>query len=146
MILNRVIIIVFVLFVFSGCSQAYEQTVIKNVCAQSKCIQVEIADTPTKTMQGLMYRESMDANNGMLFLFSDSQQRTFWMKNTLIPLDIVWIDNQQRIVGVAQNVSPCQADPCPHYPSVQNVQYVLEVNAGIINQLQWQIGEQLEFE
>lgn len=90
----------------------------------------EIAGTPEKQRRGLMFRSSLGENEGMLFVFPDEQQRTFWMKDTLIPLDMIFIDSSGTIVDVKKSVQPCKADPCPTYTSKQAAQHVLEVNAG----------------
>jgi hypothetical protein len=66
----------------------------------------------------------------MLFLFPDTAVYPFWMKNTLIPLDIIWIDGSGAIVDIARDVPPCRADPCPSYPPKGPARYVLELSAG----------------
>ena len=77
---------------------------------------VEVAsDDPTRE-QGLMYRDHMAADRGMIFLFPQAGEYPFWMKNTLIPLDMIWIDAAHRIVHIAHDVPPCKADPCPSVP------------------------------
>lgn len=96
---------------------------------------VEIADSPAEREHGLMGRTSMPADHGMLFIFPDSEPRTFWMKNTLIPLDMLFFDASQRLVAVQEDVPPCQADPCPVYPSGVPARYVLELNAGVAGKL-----------
>lgn len=93
-------------------------------------INVEIADTPAEWERGLMFRESLPKNLGMLFIFPDSAVRTFWMKNVLIPLDIYFIDAEGIIVKIEKRLPPCQADPCLTYSSESPVKYVLEVNGG----------------
>ncbi len=74
---------------------------------------VEIARTPEETAQGLMYRESLPPRHGMIFTFTDGGVHSFWMKNTMIPLDIVWIDADGKVLFVSANTPPCTADPCP---------------------------------
>jgi uncharacterized protein len=76
---------------------------------------VEVARTPEETSQGLMYRESLPPRTGMIFLFSDSTPHHFWMKNTMIPLDIIWMDASGKVVFVSSNTPPCRSDPCPTY-------------------------------
>lgn len=95
-------------------------------------IKVEIADTPFKQTLGLMYRKNLPKDQGMLFVFNNSQRRFFWMKNTFISLDIVWIDEDLNITGVRSNAQPCKKDTtCKTYASDGNVKYVLEINAGM---------------
>ena len=109
-------------------------------------IWVEIAaDDPTRE-QGLMYRDRMAPDRGMIFVFPASGDYPFWMKNTLIPLDMIWIDDQKRIVHVASNVPPCKADPCPSYPPNATARYVLETNAGVAGQHHLKNGDVLQIE
>lgn len=91
---------------------------------------VEIAITPAEQEHGLMDRTSMAADHGMLFVFPDSQPRTFWMKNTLIPLDMLFFDANRHLVAIQAEAQPCKADPCQLYPSNTPARYVLELNAG----------------
>ena len=93
-----------------------------------------------------MFRESLPENSGMLFIFPDSSPRSFWMKNTLIPLDMIWIDESKKIVGITENVQPCKADPCPSYPSGKPVKYVLEVNAGFAERKGIKENDSVEFD
>src|SRR3954452_23595579 len=93
-------------------------------------VHAEIVDTPETVERGLMFRTSLGPNEGMLFVFEKTGLYPFWMKNTLIPLDIIWIDEQWRIVSIAASVPPCRADPCPTYPPAGDARFVVEVAAG----------------
>ncbi len=106
-----------------------------------KTYQVELATTPQQWETGLMYRESMAKDSGMLFIFPDEQPRAFWMKNTLIPLDMIFIDEQDKIVKIHRDVPPCEADPCPSYTSPP-ARYVLELSAN--QSLRLRLGDQVE--
>lgn len=97
--------------------------------AGSSIINAEIADSPDKWSTGLMNRQSLAENTGMLFVFPDSAPRSFWMKNTLIPLDIIFIDEKGTVINI-EEAEPCKADPCRTYQSERNARYVLEVNMG----------------
>lgn len=103
---------------------------------------VDVARTAEEKSQGLMFRESMPDDEGMLFVFDDAQRRAFWMKNTLIPLDMIFLDGDLRVVEVKRNVPPCERDPCPAYQSVPAV-YVLEVNAGLAEKYNIKPGSQM---
>jgi len=109
-------------------------------------VHVEVAaDDPTRS-QGLMFRDQLAPDRGMIFLFPKSGDYPFWMKNTLIPLDMIWIDDQKRIVHVAQNVQPCKADPCPSIPPGAPASYVLEVAAGMAARHGLATGQTLRFD
>lgn len=105
---------------------------------------VELADTSEKQSLGLMYRDNMDDGHGMLFLFPAEGMRSFWMKNTRIPLDIFYFDSNLKLVSVAENARPCRTARCPSYPSTGPAKYVLELNAGKAAELGVQKGDVLE--
>jgi len=108
-------------------------------------LQIERAEALAQQAKGLMYRESLDENSGMLFIFTSEAKRTFWMKNTLIPLDLIFINGDKKIVEIKENFEPCREDNCPSYASAAKAQYVLEVNAGFVQKNQIQIGEEVVF-
>jgi len=107
---------------------------------------VEIADNQEARARGLMFRDSMPADHGMLFIFESSYVQTFWMKNTRIPLDILYFDSNYKLVSVQQRVPPCRngGDSCPTYPSNGHAQYVLELNAGMADKLGVKPGDELK--
>jgi uncharacterized membrane protein (UPF0127 family) len=90
-------------------------------------IDIEMAVTGGQTRQGLMYRKSMDEDHGMLFVFPGMEPRSFWMKNTHIPLDILYADDKGKIVTIQANTTPFSEKSVP---SIYPAQYVVEVNAG----------------
>lgn len=106
---------------------------------------VEVATTPAEQAHGLMDRASMPADHGMLFVFPDAQPLTFWMKDTLIPLDMLFFDDTHRLVAVHADALPCKADPCQVYPSVVPARYVLELNAGAAAKLGVRKGDIIDF-
>lgn len=91
---------------------------------------VELAETQEKQALGLMFRDSMPDDHGMLFLFPNEAMRSFWMKNCKFPIDIFYFDADLKLVSVAENAQPCRTARCPGYPSEGPAQYVLELNAG----------------
>ena len=105
---------------------------------------VELAETEDKQALGLMFRDSMADDHGMLFLFPVEATRRFWMRNTRIPLDIFYFDAELRLVSVAVDVQPCRTPQCPSYPSEGPAQYVLELNAGKAAELSVRRGDVLE--
>jgi uncharacterized protein len=106
---------------------------------------VEIANNDALRTRGLMFRESMDADKGMLFIFDDLAQRNFWMHNCKISLDILYFDADLKLVSSALSVPPCSLSPeqCPNYPSSGPAKYVLELNAGVATQIGVQAGDVL---
>ena len=102
---------------------------------------VEIARTDAARERGLMFRTHMAVDHGMLFVFPDSEPRYFWMKNTLIPLDIIFFDAHKQFINVSADTPPCKADPCPTYASAAPAQYVLELNAGMAAKLGLKPGD-----
>ncbi len=107
-------------------------------------LQLELALDESSRMRGLMFREHLAPDHGMLFVFDDDREREFWMKNTLIPLDLLFFDAQGRLIAMQPNVQPCRQPHCPSYPSHQPARYVLELNAGSAQRLHLQLGEQLQ--
>jgi uncharacterized membrane protein (UPF0127 family) len=96
-------------------------------------ILAEIADEPQAQARGLMYREHLPPGEGMLFIFPEVAPRGFWMKNTLIPLDILFFDASGAWVS-GTTMTPCTADPCPGYPSKGAAKYALEIPAGFLKE------------
>lgn len=111
------------------------QEVIVHAGNRDVSFQVEIADTDLERRGGLMFRESLDQDKGMLFIFDSESMLTFWMKNTLIPIDIIFINSGLEIVSIEEAV-PCQEDPCPIYGSGEPSLYVLEINKGLSQELE----------
>jgi len=104
---------------------------------------VEVADSPRERAKGLMFRQSMPADHGMLFTFLAPGMRVFWMKNTLIPLDILFFDDDARLVNW-RTAEPCRSDPCSTYASAAPARYILELNAGTAKELGVERGDRLE--
>lgn len=104
---------------------------------------VELATTDAARQHGLMDRTKLAADHGMLFVFAASAPQAFWMKNTLIPLDILYFDDSRKLVSMQLDVPPCKADPCPIYPSHGAARYVLELAAGTVRRIGAKVGDQL---
>lgn len=111
-------------------------------------IQAELADTPRKRAEGLMYRTHLADDRGMLFTFSQAQAWVFWMKNTKIPLDLIWINDKKQIIHMEQNVPICTRtdDSCPQYRPNEGALYVLELAAGRAERLKLERGSKLQFQ
>jgi len=141
--LGRLLYLVFSFFLLANAAQA-------EVCALDKLdvragpisarFQVEIADTEQLRAIGLMNRPQMGAFAGMLFVYPEPAQVSFWMHNTLIPLDMVFIDETGLVVNVHENAIPL--DDTPIYGG-SNIRYVLEINGGTLSKLGLGIGAQV---
>jgi len=105
--------------------------------------QAELATTPAQLAQGLMYRQELGPDRGMLFVFPEVTQTSFWMKNTLIPLDMIFIGADKRIVSIVENAAPQTTTP---RSAEGPFQYVLEVEGGRSAALGVQPGDKAEFE
>jgi uncharacterized membrane protein (UPF0127 family) len=104
---------------------------------------VEQANDPAAQQRGLMFRDNMPDDHGMLFNFDDEQPRSFWMKNCRMPLDILYFDAKYKLISMQQRVPACRSDPCPAYPSEGPARYVLELNAGMADKLGVKAGDTL---
>lgn len=134
----RFLLCVLVFTTFSACASGGP-----SVEFGGKTFGVEIADTREKQALGLMFRDSMPANQGMLFIFPNEAPRSFWMKNTRISLDIMYFDKDLKLVSISADTPPCRVSRCPAYPSVEPAKYVLELNAGTASSLGVGLGDRL---
>lgn len=108
-------------------------------------LDVEVMDSAEERARGLMYREKLPEDQGMLFLFPKAAMRSFWMKNVQFPIDILFFNGERKMVGAVENVLPCVTDPCEYYRSVAEAQYVLEVNAGFVAGNLVEVRDELDF-
>jgi len=110
------------------------------------CFESNIADSERERAEGLMNVESLAPNKGMIFLFDKPTKSGFWMKDTLISLDIIWIDNKGKVVYIKENAQPCKkGGSCPTYTSDVAASSVLEVNSGIVDLEGIKIGTEVNF-
>jgi uncharacterized membrane protein (UPF0127 family) len=116
-----------------------------NVCFRNNCFTVEIAATGEQRERGLMFREHLDKDKGMLFVFDSEGDYPFWMKNTKIPLDMIWMNQNKYVVYIGKNTQPCINDPCQSINPGKNALYVLEVNAGTADALGLKEGDKFIF-
>ncbi len=107
-----------------------------------KTLTIEIADDEYQTETGLMYRKRMEDTQGMLFIFQDSQYRNFYMRNTEIPLDIIYINQNKAIISIQKNAKPFDETSLP---SEAPAKYVLEINGGLSTQWHLEKGDKIEF-
>ena len=120
------------------------------VCYKEACFSVELAETSAEREKGLMFRAQLGQDKGMLFIFDKEDIYPFWMKNTLIPLDIIWINSDNKAVFIGKNIQPClpaQAGKsfiCPMVAPPVKARYVLEVNAGLAEKIELKIGDEIK--
>jgi len=126
-----------------GC-QASGTTTLPHVDFDDHRYYVDIADDDRSRARGLMFVDEMDANRGMFFIFRREAPRSFWMRNTRIPLDIIYLDRELRVVSISEDTPPCRTQRCPSYPSEGPAQYVLELNAGQAARIGLDPGDQIQ--
>lgn len=119
------------------------RVVIATSTGKEAVFEVEVADTPSKREMGLMYRRELADDHGMLFIFPDESALTFWMKNTPIPLDMIFIGADLRIVGIVRDAVPFTLTP---RAVDARSRYVLEINGGIAQRRGVEVGDKLRFE
>lgn len=144
LLFSAVIILLFIIFIFS--SKNLPPTANQNkVCFKESCFTVELATTDAQRTRGLMFRSSLADNQGILFIFDAEGEYPFWMKNTLIPLDIIWLDQNQKVVFISANTLPCVEESCPIVNPQEPAKYVLELNGGVAQKIGLSVGDQLSF-
>lgn len=116
-----VLVLTFLLIFLIGCSAH------PHIFVEGEKIEIEVVNEPEEMARGLMFREELCLNCGMLFVFEKDMAQSFWMKNTLIPLDMVFIRSDGLVVDVL-HAEPCVSEPCDHHNSKEPAKYVLEVN------------------
>jgi uncharacterized membrane protein (UPF0127 family) len=124
-----VIVAVFVFLVVLS-ADFKKDIVLINSNEEKFTIKAEVADSAKERARGLMNRSYLDEDEGMLFIFENEGKHGFWMKNTLIPLDLIFIDAEGKIVDIKHNFEPCSKIFCDTYKPVEPAKYVLEVNGG----------------
>ena len=140
------IISLFALLIIGGLFLQTKKPKENQVCFKSHCFDVEVARTAEEQNRGLMYREKLEQDRGMLFIFDREAEYSFWMENTLIPLDIIWINGNKEVVFIGENTQPCQDNSlCPSVNPGKGAKYVLELNAGAAKKIGLKTGEKLSF-
>jgi len=136
-----VLIILLALFIYY---KRYSGSSLKSIKINDIEILVEIADTPEKRAKGLSDRQSLPENQGMLFLFDKPDFHSFWMKDTLIPLDFIWI-RDDKVVGITQNIKPEGYQPPHVLTPEEKINAVLEANAGFVKKSNLKVGDKISF-
>jgi len=137
--LSGVIIVLLIILFFKKTPTKYT-----NVKIGDTEIKAEIADTLIKRTKGLMFRKSLPENEGMLFVFNEGDYHSFWMMNMSFPIDIIWVNEEKKVVDVVKNAQPCKLR-CSTYKPKEKAMYVLEVNANFTEKHGIEIGSSLDF-
>ena len=141
MCLHKILALALLLPSLGGCASDGDWVELRGVR-----IAVEIADDHRERQRGLMFRDRLEKGRGMIFVHEREQPLAYWMKNTRIPLDILFFDHERRLVSQQREVPPCDlGDRCPPYPSDAPAMYVLELNAGEAERLHLENGTTIEF-
>ena len=109
-------------------------------------VHAEVVADDELRARGLMFRDHLRPGTGMLFVFPEDGDYPFWMKNTLIPLDMIWIDANRKIAAIAHEAQPCKIENCPNYAPNAIARYVLEVAGGVAKEHGLKVGDVLRFE
>jgi uncharacterized protein len=139
------VVMIILMTILSGILTVTETKTIPVLLPNGALIHTEVARTHTERATGLMNRKILPPDYGMLFVFDEPDLYFFWMKNTLISLDIIWMDAEMRIIHIEERVPPCRKNPCPSYGRRITSLYVLEVPAGVSQKQNLSVGMRLQF-
>ena len=146
------VIVLVSLFILEGISKGYyksgdlkyQRKIVVKI--KDKPFLMDIAKTSEERNLGLMYKESLDSNKGMIFIYNKEKKHPFWMKNTMIPLDIIWLNKSKQVVYISKNTQPCKQNDCLSIKPNRRAIYVLEINANLSDKLGLSIGDLIEFD
>lgn len=149
--------VLFFIFSLNCLSRATSQEALKTVCVKDACVQVEVVDTDAARQLGLMFRENLPEERGMLFVFETEGRYGFWMKNMRFPIDILWIDKDKRMVDIKSFLKPCvevdepfegghRESSCESYAPSGKAFYALEVKAGFVGKHKIKIGDSISID
>jgi len=127
------------------CQDRGRDRFIKVFLPGGKPVTAELAVSDEERARGLMFREKILPDQGMLFVFETEDIHSFWMKNTLVALDMLWLDSEKRVIHIAADVPPCKEDPCPSYGPGLPARYVLELKWGEAAADGIKVGDRLQF-
>jgi uncharacterized protein len=135
--------LVLAVLLWAAACQAQPRVIIQTKENRELTFQVEVADTPAKRELGLQYRRDLDADRGMIFLFPSESHHSFWMKNTPIPLDMIFISSDRKIVGIVEQAVPFSTDS-RSIPAASR--FVLEINGGLVRRHGIKVGDSISFQ
>jgi uncharacterized membrane protein (UPF0127 family) len=138
-----ILLLVFLTLYCSG--QAGRNRFVKVYFPDGFSATAELAVSDEQRAQGLMFRERINEDQAMLFIFEEEDIHSFWMKNMRFAIDILWLDSQRRVVHIENRVPPCSKDPCPSYVPAEAAAFVLELQAGFVEKHGLQLYDRIEF-
>jgi len=142
--MKKTAVVLFIL-VFISIFLRSKVTHIRIFFPDGKTIIADLAKTEEERTLGLMFRNTLNDDQGMLFVFEEEEFYSFWMKNMNFAIDILWLDRQKRIVHIERNVPPCKKEPCPTYTPDFPAKYVLELKAGSIEKWKLKLYDRIDF-
>lgn len=138
----RLINLLLLVFLLPACSSLQSKPWVE---IRGQRFSVEVANTFEARQRGLMFRDELAKDTGMLFIHASEEPQAYWMKNTHIPLDILYFSKDRKLVSAQERVPPCSAgDRCPPYPSEGAALYVLELNAGSVELFKIKAGDEMK--
>lgn len=137
--------VLIVLIVLTACRDK-EFTAVFSSSAGPVVVRLELAVTPEERRRGLMFRDRIGDREGMLFCFDQDGRHSFWMKNTYVSLDIVFLSVEGVVVDTLESLPPCPMDPCPSYTPEVEARYALEVQAGFVKQHDVRTGDRVRLD
>lgn len=146
---RTVVAILFTATLLSGCKLIdwFDSVVDKKIILQTSRgdvkLTVDVADTEGKRERGLMDRKKLEEGKGMWFIFEEEAERRFWMKNTLIPLDVIFFNKEKQAVYIVENMELCKNPQCITYPSGSPAMYALEVRGGFVKAYGVKVGDKV---
>jgi len=143
--MKKALLLITVVMMLYCAGQAGRAKFVKVFFPDGFSVAAELSATDEERQQGLMFREKIAEDQGMLFIFDDEEIHSFWMKNMRFSIDILWLDRQRRIVHLEHRVPPCAADPCPSYTPAQPASFVLELQSGAAEKHGLKLYDRLDF-
>ena len=137
--------IIAIILIFATVELLKEKQELAEVCIKGECFKAELAISVKEKRHGLMNREKLGKREGMLFVYEEEKEYSFWMKNVKIPLDIIWIDKDKKIVFMKKNAEPCSEERnCPSIKPDKKAKYIFEVRGGTASELNLSIEDSVE--
>lgn len=137
LILLGILLLIFIVVLYLNSQKRFAEVSFGDVK-----IKAEVADTAVKQAKGLMFRKGLAEDEGMIFVFNKEDYHTFWMMNTSIPLDIIWVSSDKEIVHIVEDAKPCFIG-CELYRPDEKAKYVVEVNAGFVKKHGIEVGNSM---